>query len=97
MPAWRGIVNQIRYGLIFRRSLDTDTVERTADALLGGRLFPHPPQRYVDALQQMLRAPGPADGLVEIPHDEDQFRDFARRLLTRLDELRPWPPSVSAE
>ncbi|WBC13414.1 hypothetical protein O7600_19995 [Micromonospora sp. WMMA1998] len=88
---WKGIVNQILYGLMFTPQLDDDTAGQMAAAMVERRYFGAGPDAYADAIVQALRYDGPLTDEIDTPHGEAAFRDFLGRLGTRLEALRPWP------
>jgi hypothetical protein len=93
--AWRGLVNQVTYGVDLANAVDDDTVARVADALVAQRVYPHPVPEYHDAVVAALSSTervAPEDG-----GDDRLAREFLTRLLQQLDERRPWPDSAFAQ
>lgn len=88
---WKGIINQILYGLIFTPELDDGAATRMASAMVERRFFSEGPAVYADAITQALMYEGPLNDEIDAPHNEERLREFLRRLGAQLDALRPWP------
>lgn len=87
---WRGVLNTILYGLIFKPALDEQAVDTMARRLIARRLYRQPTQYYYDTIKYALGLDVPLNsGMTQ--HSQDEIRVFFQRLLTRLDEHRPWP------
>ncbi|MET8282566.1 hypothetical protein [Micromonospora sp. NPDC005174] len=85
---WKGIINQILYGLMFTPQLDDDTADQMAVAMGERRYFGAGPDAYADAIVQAGRYDGPLTDEIDTPHGEAAFRDFLGRLGSRLEALR---------
>lgn len=85
---WKGVINQILYGLMFTPHLSDDTADQVAAAMVERRYFGAGPDAYANAIVQAGRYGGPLTDEIETPHGEEAFRDFLGRLGTRLDALR---------
>lgn len=83
--------------------LNAELIDRMARALIEEPLVGLTPadehQAIVDALRssatltEVIRLPAS----IPEPHGEKDFRDFLRRLLERLDIIRPWPVPLHRE
>ncbi|CCH16214.1 hypothetical protein [Micromonospora lupini] len=89
-PDWKGVTNQILYGLMFTPQLDDSSASQMATAMAERRYFGDGPAVYADAIARAQRYAGPLTDEIETPHSEQDFRDFLRRLAGELDERRPW-------
>ena len=87
---WKGVVNQILYGLIFTPKLDETTAAKMATAMVERRYFGDGPEVYADAIAQALPYHGPLTDEIDTPHSEEQFRAFLHWLGSHLDAQRPW-------
>ncbi|TDC31011.1 hypothetical protein [Micromonospora sp. KC213] len=92
---WKGVVNQILYGLIFTRVLDEAAAGRMADAMVERRNLVAGPRVYAAAIAQARRHRGPLTDELPTPHGEDEFRVFLELLATQLDARRPWRRTIS--
>ncbi|MEV4820506.1 hypothetical protein [Micromonospora sp. NPDC049274] len=92
---WKGVINQILYGLIFTPQLDDPSAGQMAAAMVERRYFGDGPGVYADAIAWARQYAGPLTDEIETPHSEHDFRDFLRRLAAELDERRPWPGSAT--
>ena len=79
---WRGLVNQLVYGVDTTGPVPDDAIHRTADLVIGQRVFSHPVATYYDAAMAALTS---GDAL---PPGEE---DFLRRLVDELAARHPWP------
>ncbi|MCX5118588.1 hypothetical protein OG992_15500 [Micromonospora sp. NBC_00362] len=87
---WKGVINQILYGLMFTPQLDDDSASQMAEAMVERRYFGDGPAVYADAIVQAQQYDGPLIDEIETSHSEQGFRDFLRRLAGELDQRRPW-------
>jgi hypothetical protein len=94
---WKGLVNQVLYAVMFQRALDGTAVDETARNMIYRRTLRDGAGAYRAAAEAALGQPGPLVDQIPTRHSEEAFRDFLRRLVERLDALRPWPepPFVS--
>jgi hypothetical protein len=88
---WRGVTNAVLYSVQFDRELGDSVAARIARSLLENTPLGLTPEAAYDALAQASRSAEPLTGDIPQPHGDQEFRDFLRRLLGRLDALRPWP------
>ncbi len=89
---WRGVSNAVLYSVQFDRELDDAALDRVARLLFEQPMWDLTPEDEYAALAQAVRSPGPLTGDIPQPHSDQEFRGFLRRLLDRLDAMRPWPP-----
>ena len=89
-----GVVTAILYCLRFSPELGDGEVERIAGMVLERPFYDLTAEEQYAGVESALAAPAWDEDLSWQPHDEAALRDFLRRLLERLDELRPWrrPP-----
>jgi hypothetical protein len=87
---WRGVVNQIVYGLIFAKRLDDAVVDDVARNIVARGTLRASPEVYREAITRAL-ASATLEDPFDTPHTEAELRDFLARLGERLDQLRPWP------
>ncbi|TDC81180.1 hypothetical protein E1193_15500 [Micromonospora sp. KC606] len=92
---WKGVVNQILYGLIFTRVLDEVAASRMADAMVERRSLAAGPRVYAAAIAQARRHRGPLTDELPTPHTEEAFRAYLELLATELDSRRPWRRTTS--
>ncbi|MBF4995791.1 hypothetical protein IRT45_01315 [Nocardia sp. BSTN01] len=87
---WRSVVDAIVYNIEYYPDLGPDAVDGTARALLVQPLWNMTPQEEYEAIQHAVQTHGP---ITSIPtaHNEAAIRDFLSRVLSRLDEMKPWP------
>lgn len=86
---WRGYVNQITYGTDLCYRVEDSLVTRLADELIRQRYFTHPVGDYYRAVVTALES---GESLILTDdQDEEVTRSLLRRLLSVLDERRPWP------
>ncbi|UGT59975.1 hypothetical protein [Nocardia asteroides] len=88
---WSGVVDTIFYFTQFERELDERVVEKISRALLNEPIGTLTPEQEYAALAEGLRSNAPLPTLVAMPQLDSELRDFLARVVTRLDELRPWP------
>jgi hypothetical protein len=88
---WKGVVNQILFGVLDTPRLDDDAADRMARAMVERRYFGDGPAAYAAAVEQALEYSGPLADEVGTPHGEEAFRAFLRQLAARLEAHRPWP------
>jgi hypothetical protein len=88
---WRDVSNGVLYNVQFARQLDEQMVETGARSLLTDPLFDLTPEQEYAALARALESDETLTDFVPVPHSEQDYRDFLRRLLDRLDAMRPWP------
>jgi hypothetical protein len=91
MERWRGVNNAVLYSVQFRAELNDAVVDRIARAVLNEPLWDLTPQQEYEALAEALQSDAQLTALIPEKHSEETYRDFLRRLLARLDEIRPWP------
>jgi hypothetical protein len=89
---WRGVSNAVLYSVQFDRELDDAALERVVRLLFEQPMWDLTPDDEYNALAQAARSPDPLTGDIPQPHSDQEFRGFLRRLLDRLDAMRPWPP-----
>jgi hypothetical protein len=89
-----GLLNGIVYCVMFSRELGDQEVDRIARMALEQPFFDLPTEEEYAGIQALLADDHWDTDLSWQPHDEPVIRDFLRRLLDRLDALRPWeePP-----
>ncbi|MEU5912908.1 hypothetical protein [Micromonospora sp. NPDC047527] len=85
---WKGVTNQILYGVMFTPQLDDAAASQMAAAMMERRYFGDGPDVYADAIAQAQRYTGLLTDDIETPHSEQGFRDFLRRLAGELNERR---------
>jgi hypothetical protein len=88
---WRGLVNAILYVEQFSPVLDDAAVEELADQLVTETFLDLTPEREYALLTEALRSHERFTELIDEPHSEEAIRDFVRRVVERMDRLRPWP------
>ncbi|MFE0510551.1 hypothetical protein [Streptomyces sp. NPDC058964] len=89
-----GVVTAILYCLQFSRELGDEEVDRIARMILEQPIYDLTAEDQYAGIEAALAAKAWAQDLSWQPHDEPSIRIFLRRLLGRLDALRPWqePP-----
>ncbi|MGP4051194.1 hypothetical protein [Streptomyces sp. 2A115] len=89
-----GVVVGILYCLQFSRELSDEEVQRIADMVLERPIHDLTIEEQYAGIEASLAVVVWEEDLSWQPHDELSIRDFLRRLLERLDALRPWqePP-----
>lgn len=89
-----GVVVAILYCLQFSRELSEQEVERIAHMILEQPFSGLTTQEVYASVEAALAEDSWERDLSWQPHGEPSIRDFLRRLLKRLDVLRPWqePP-----
>ena len=89
MPArrWRALVDGLFLELQFRPALDDEVVDFVARYLIAEPVLDLAIEEEYALLDEAVRSGERVTDLV----DEAQSLDFLRRLLHRMDELRPWP------
>ncbi|MFE9446344.1 hypothetical protein ACFYO2_47385 [Streptomyces sp. NPDC006602] len=89
-----GVVVAILYCLQFSRELSDEEVERIARMILERPIYDLTVEEQYAGIEAALAAVAWEEDLSWQPHAEPSIRDFLRRLLERLDALRPWqePP-----
>lgn len=89
-----GVVVAILYGLQFSRELSEQEAERIARMILEQQFSGLTTEEVYASVETALAEDSWERDLSWQPHDEPSVRDFLRRLLKRLDVLRPWqePP-----
>ncbi|WP_458248959.1 hypothetical protein [Streptomyces sp. MAI_2237] len=94
-----GVVTAILYCVQFSPELNDAEVERIADMVLERPFYDLTVEEEYAGIEAVLAAPDWEDDLSWQPHAEAAVRDFLRRLLQRLDALRPWrePPFRTLE
>ncbi|MEV0805281.1 hypothetical protein [Micromonospora sp. NPDC050200] len=92
---WKGVVNQILYGLIFTAELDDVAAARMAEAMVERRYFGAGPGVYAAAITRARRHRGPLTDEMPTPHGEEGFRSFLGLLAAQLDARRPWRRTTS--
>ncbi|WP_327348368.1 hypothetical protein [Streptomyces europaeiscabiei] len=85
-----GVVVAILYCLQFSRELSEQEVERIAHMILEQPFSGLTTQEVYASVEAALAEDSWERDLSWQPHDEPPIRDFLRRLLERLDVLRPW-------
>jgi hypothetical protein len=88
---WLGTSNTVLYSLQRDQELNDAVVTRIARAVLEEPLWDLTPEQEYAALAEALRSDAQLTGLMPGRHNEEEYRDFLRRLLARLDAMRPWP------
>lgn len=88
---WRAVTASLLYSAQFER-LDDDLVDRRTRALLEEPVVDLAPEDEYRAIAEALASNARLTEAIPEPHGEDEFRSFLRRLLTRMDEMRPWQP-----
>lgn len=83
--------------------LDDVLVDRRARALIEEPLRELTVEEEYRAIDEALRSGAQLTSVIALPdfiterHSEQDFRDFLRRLLNRLDTMRPWPEAPHRE
>lgn len=104
--SWRGAINMILYGLLFKENLDETNSAMTADAIIEYRSFGQGPRFFLDAIQEALSSDTPImagifaeppHGLDELRHSEDDMRSFLASIAENLRKRQPWPPKSEPE
>ena len=99
--AWRGAVNMILYGMLFKEDLDGANAAITADAIIEYRSFVQGPAFFLDAIQDALATDAPImtemwaeppHGMEELRHSEEGMRRFLGLIADELRRRQPWPP-----
>ncbi|MEU6561084.1 hypothetical protein [Nocardia nova] len=87
---WKSVVDAIVYNAEYYPDLGEQAVDGTARALLIQPLWNLTPQQEYEAITYAIESRGT---ITSIPTRLDQaaIRDFLRRILLRLDDLKPWP------
>jgi len=90
---WRAVTAPLLYSAQFER-LDDDLVDRRTRALLEEPVVDLAPEDEYRAITEALASSARVTEAIPEPHGEAEFRGFLRRLLARMDEMRPWqtPP-----
>ena len=88
---WRGVTNVVLYSVQFDRELGDPVAAQDGAVLARKHAVGLTPQAAYDALAQASRSAAPLTGDIPQSHSDQEFREFLRRLLGRLDTLRPWP------
>lgn len=91
LSPWRGVVNGVLYGVLFDRVLDETVVERVVRYLVERPLYDQPVADTVATLRAGLDSGAPLNGTLEVPHGEQDVRDFLTRVLAGLDRVGPVP------
>ncbi|MBF6173847.1 hypothetical protein [Nocardia blacklockiae] len=88
---WRYVTNAVVYNAQHYADLGPEAVDGTARALLVQPLGQLTPDQEYEALREAIETD--ARPLTTIPtrFDDNAIRDYLVRIITRLDELRPWP------
>jgi len=96
---WRGMLNQVLYGLAYVAEPDDATAQVFAQRMIERRIFPSGPQEYLDGLDQAVRAPDLLAGTISTGrHDETTVRSFCERIVHHLRAAQAttyasgWPP-----
>jgi hypothetical protein len=89
-----GMLEAVLYCLQFSRSLGDDEIERISGMILERPFHDLAVEEQYAGIAAALAADHWRADLSWQPHDEASVRNFLRRLLARLDALRPWqePP-----
>lgn len=91
---WRRLVWSLLYTVQFNEILDDDLARWRAGGLVLEPFSGFTREEEYEALQEALRSDASlAEELMDspVPHTEEEVRDFLRRVLERMDALRPWP------
>lgn len=99
--ATRVVVGTLLYSIKFDK-LDDTLVDRRARALVEEPLIDLLPSDEYQAIVEGLQLNTELTELIQLPeaiaaHGEQDFRDFLRRLVDRLDAMRPWPEPLHRE
>ncbi|MFF4486917.1 hypothetical protein ACFY0F_10545 [Streptomyces sp. NPDC001544] len=89
---WRGVVNGVAYTLIYARDLDDAVVERVTRYLLKQPLFRLEPEEQYQTLVRAVESGADLASPIAEQHSGEDLRVFLRRVLARMDALRPWSP-----
>nr|WTB34935.1 hypothetical protein OG781_40580 [Streptomyces sp. NBC_00830] len=89
-----GVLAAILYCLQFSRELGDEEVERISRVILEQPFYDLTTEEQYAGIEAALAVDAWKKDLSWQPHDEPSVRNFLRRLLERLDALRPWqePP-----
>jgi hypothetical protein len=88
---WRAVSNAVLYSVQFDRELNDAVLDRVIRLLFEQPMWDLTPEDEYNGLAQAVRSPDPLTGDIPQPHSDHEFRGFLRRLLDRLDAMRPWP------
>lgn len=87
-----GVSNMVLYSLLSVERLDDDIVYSVAERAIVRPDGYRTTQQMYTGIAEALRSDDVLTAAIpNSRHGEDEYRDFLRRLLQRLDELRPWP------
>ncbi|MFE5206891.1 hypothetical protein [Streptomyces sp. NPDC056600] len=86
-----GMLQAVLYCLQFSRELGDEEVERLSRTILEQPFYDLPVTEQYSGIEESLAVDLGRTDLSWQPHEEPAVRDFLRRLLDRLDALRPWP------
>jgi hypothetical protein len=92
----RGLSNAVLYNLIFK-PLDDSEANRIATGLITEPLWTFTPQEEYEALVAALGSDGDLTTDIPVPHGDAEYRDFLKRVIDRMDAMRPWPELPFAE
>ncbi|MFI6708022.1 SseB family protein [Nonomuraea sp. NPDC050478] len=91
---WRRVVWSLLYTVQFKPVLDDDLVEWRARGLVLEPFSGFGREELYESLQEALSSEEPLLDLMPdppVPRSEHDVRDFLRRVLERMESLRPWP------
>lgn len=91
VESWRGLVNALLYQMQFRTALDEKAADEFARALVTEPLLDLSAAEEYALLEEAVRSDGRLTDFIPEPHGEEEVRDFLRRLVARMEALRPWP------
>lgn len=85
----------ILYSVQFEKELGDAVVDKIARAVVEEPVLGLTPEEEYAAISEDLRSGAQLTASLSGPdgqqHGEGEFRDFLRRVLARLDAMRPWP------
>jgi hypothetical protein len=89
------VVSILFYSVQYNREFDDALALAKARALILEPVHGLTPEEEYEAVGESLRNDSSLAHLLPlplpVPHSEQEFRDFAQRVLDHMDELRPWP------
>jgi hypothetical protein len=88
---WRRVSNSILDSMQFERELGDPEVARFAHEMIRRPFTYLTTEQEYAAITEALGTDVRLTELIPGPHREQEYRDFLKRLLDRLDAMRPWP------
>jgi hypothetical protein len=88
---WRGVVNGILYCVMSDTTPDDAAATRMARALIFEPLGYLTAAEEFSALEEAIAVGTRFSEAIPTPHSDEAIRTFLGSVLTKMDELRPWP------